>query len=111
MKHLLKLSFSERFILMFALRKYIKSLEDSTTRKGYAPFAKMAASKIIKGAPILVDGGEMITFVEALRNRADYFYQNNRLFDSEFCLSLAKYIDLERKFYQYTNGPVNKKSS
>lgn len=109
--HKLEISKTERFILLFALRRYITWLAGMETRKGYVPYAKLALRKLLNSAKQEVDGGEMITFVEALRYRSSMFYQTNRLRDSEFLHDLANNIDKQRQYYQYTNGPKIKKSS
>lgn len=103
--HKLDISRSERFILLFALRRYIKWLASMETRKGYVPYAELALRKLLKNPNPEVDGGEMITFVEALRHRATEFYQIGRERDSEFHHELAKDIDLQRQLYQYSNRP------
>ncbi|WP_339147670.1 hypothetical protein [Sutcliffiella sp. BMC8] len=109
--HKLEVTKSERFILLFALRRYIKWLASLETRKGFVPYAKVAFKKLLDSSNPEVDGGEMITFVEALRYRSTMFYQTNRLRDSEFLHALANNIDLQRQYYQYTNGPKIEKSS
>ena len=109
--HRLAISKSERFILLFALRRYIKWLGSLETRKGYVPYAKVAFKKLLDSSNPEVDGGEMITFVEALRYRSTMLYQNDRLRDSDFLHEFANNIDLQRQYYQYTNGPKIEKSS
>lgn len=103
--HRLEISKSERFILLFALRRYIKWLASLETRKGYVPYAKVAFKKLLESSNPEVDGGEMITFVDALRYRSTMFYQNGRLRDRDFLHELANNIDLQRQYYQYTHGP------
>lgn len=109
--HKLQITKTERFILLFAMRRYIKWIGSMETRKGYVPYAQLALNKLLKSASPEVDGGEMITFVEALRVRATIFYQANRMRDSDYLQELAKEIDLQRQYYQYTNGPKIEKSS
>ncbi|WP_342515519.1 hypothetical protein [Sutcliffiella sp. FSL R7-0096] len=109
--HKLEITKSERFILLIALRRYIKWLGSMETRKGYVPYAKVAFKKLLDSSNPKVDGGEMITFVEALRYRSTMLYQNDRLRDSDFLHELANNIDLQRQYYQYTNGPKIEKSS
>ncbi|MCM3618718.1 hypothetical protein M3936_14095 [Sutcliffiella horikoshii] len=109
--HKLKITKSERFILLIALRRYISWCSKLKTKEGYVPYAKVAFKKLLDNLNPEVDGGEMITFVEALRYRSTMFYQNDRLRDSEYLHELANNIDLQRQYYQYTNGPKIEKSS
>ncbi|MGD6778809.1 hypothetical protein ACQCT3_00870 [Sutcliffiella horikoshii] len=109
--HKLEITGSERFILQAALTRYMKWLGGMETKRGYVPYARVAFRKLAKEKQPLVDGGEMIMYVDALRSRANVFYGQRRLRDSEFLHELAKKIDLQRQYYQYTNGPKIEKSS
>lgn len=109
MKHLLTLKSTERLMVLFALRAYIKWL--GIQRPGKVPYMKMVYNKLKNSSTISVDGGEMLCLVEALRNRADVFFMNNRMNDQNYCISLSNYIDKQRQWYQYKNGPVIEKSS
>jgi len=109
--HKLEITGSERFILQAALTRYMKWLVGLETKRGYLPYALVASRKLAMGKQPIVDGGEMVMYVDALRNRADVFYGQGRLKDSEFLHDLARKIDLQRQYYQYTNGPKIEKSS